>query len=512
MRNSCRTSTERVLCLLLLVAAVWGIVRAVGQAFNREEANHDDVVVERQLHYEFLVDGKPQFWFTHLAGGVPQNIVFSEDSVGCIVDYSRGTLLTDTLFQRKHPGRCRVAVDFRDASYSRVKWQPRYPRHYNRALKEAEAVEYFLQTHSTLDEGYQLVASYDSLLSMVIEPTLKTKFAICAAAPKAIVRRATYRVVGDFRSKDDGSDIGRIGRLSLPEASDAQSVILNQHFLSSRNDYVGPRDSIGRPHGVGFTIKTQSNGEYRLSFGRWEHGRFLGEQLYYTSDRIYGIDISRWQHNDQGQHAPIDWSQLRITNIGKRSRLIAGDVDLPVSFVFIKATESTTVVNRYYASDYQSAHLFDYRTGTYHFFSTSTDGEEQAVHFLRNMRYLPGDFPPVLDIEPSDQQIQQAGGHEAMFRHISAWLEYVEDALGTTPVIYANQDFVKRYLVRHPDILHHYPVWVARYSEYIPDLKLLFWQLSPEGRVRGISTPVDINVFNGYAEEFNRYLKKVDEE
>ena len=48
---------------------------------------------------------------------------------------------------------------------------------------------------------------------------------------------------------------------------------------------------------------------------------------------------------------------------------------------------------------------------------------------------------------------------------------------------------------------------IARYGEFRPYVKLAFWQLTPEGRVRGIHGDVDINVFNGNQEEFVRWRK-----
>ncbi len=59
-------------------------------------------------------------------------------------------------------------------------------------------------------------------------------------------------------------------------------------------------------------------------------------------------------------------------------------------------------------------------------------------------------------------------------------------------------DFVNRYMPFAPEELKKkYPVWVARYGEYKPYVHLLYWQLSPDGRVRGIRGDVDIDVFNG---------------
>ena len=58
-----------------------------------------------------------------------------------------------------------------------------------------------------------------------------------------------------------------------------------------------------------------------------------------------------------------------------------------------------------------------------------------------------------------------------------------------------------------PDLGDNYHIWIARYGEYKPNFKLAYWQLSPDGKVRGIHSDVDINVFNGYRNQYEEFLK-----
>ena len=112
----------------------------------------------------------------------------------------------------------------------------------------------------------------------------------------------------------------------------------------------------------------------------------------------------------------------------------------------------------------------------------------------------------MLDVEPSKAQIQQMGGPEVMFRHIRVWLDAVERWTGVKPILYVNQMFVNNYLSDQPELKRNYRVWIARYSEYKPDLRLTYWQLCADGRVAGIQGEVDINVFNGYQRQFDEFL------
>ena len=117
-------------------------------------------------------------------------------------------------------------------------------------------------------------------------------------------------------------------------------------------------------------------------------------------------------------------------------------------------------------------------------------------------------MPPVLDLEPTHQQIKKMGGLGAMFAAVRTWMRIVERHTGTRPVLYISQMFVNRYLPMAPDLKANYNIWIARYGEYKPDVHLVYWQLCPDGRVRGITPKVDINVFNGYRSEFEDFLRK----
>ena len=257
----------------------------------------------------------------------------------------------------------------------------------------------------------------------------------------------------------------------------------------------------------GFGFSSQ-NRYFRV--GEWQHDRYKGERLNYTSDRIYGIDISKHQHEKGRRRYAIDWSRLRITHLGTLSKKnVTGTVDYPVSFVFIKCTEGTTVRNAYYLKDYRAARAHGYPVGSYHFFSHHTTGAAQAKAFLKQSTYQKGDLPPVLDLEPLPSQVHKMGGAVAMWRRVRNWLQIVEHHTGMRPILYISQTFVNRYLDAAPDIKSNYPVWIARYGEYKPDVKLWIWQLAPDGRVAGIHGTVDINVFNGYDNEFTQWLSAV---
>ena len=315
-----------------------------------------------------------------------------------------------------------------------------------------------------------------------------------------------HRIVGVWRADTlvSGTWTDSTGTYSGELNRDAIAAGHGTFTDAQRNMYVGEwRD--GKRTGFGFSLTSKKH----IRVGEWRADRYLGERLEYTADRIYGIDLSRFQHDVGKRHYPIDWSRIRISHLGSISRKhVTGKVDYAVSFCYIKSTEGTTLRNRYYRADCAAARARGIRVGAYHFFSTRTPAAQQARFFIANSSFHKGDLPPVLDVEPTHEQIKAMGGADAMFRAVRTWLRTVGAHTGARPVLYIWQTFVNRYLPLAPDLKRDYNIWIARYGEYKPDVHLVYWQLCPDGRVTGIRPEVDINVFNGYAAEYRDFLNR----
>lgn len=113
----------------------------------------------------------------------------------------------------------------------------------------------------------------------------------------------------------------------------------------------------------------------------------------------------------------------------------------------------------------------------------------------------PGDLPPVLDVEKS-----HGVSVAAMQKGVKLWLSEIENHYGVKPVIYTNIDFYQRYFQAG---FEDYPLWIAHYLQpQKPRIEKswLFWQHSEKGRVNGIRTMVDFNVFNGDSADFRNFL------
>lgn len=199
---------------------------------------------------------------------------------------------------------------------------------------------------------------------------------------------------------------------------------------------------------------------------------------------IHGIDVSRYQHT-------IAWEEVKAMKVK----------DISLGFAFIKATEGVSNTDPQFRRNWRKAKQAGIHRGAYHFFIASKDGRMQAEHFIRKVDLESGDLPPVLDTE-------QLNGTppDVLRKNLHQWLSIVEEHYKVKPIIYTNVDFYKRNLGAAFD---RYPLWVAHY--YQPGRprigrEWLFWQHSDEGRVNGILSKVDFNVFNGDSVAFRNLL------
>lgn len=199
---------------------------------------------------------------------------------------------------------------------------------------------------------------------------------------------------------------------------------------------------------------------------------------------IHGIDVSKYQ-------SMVAWEEVKAMQVQH----------IRLSFAFIKATEGIGNTDPHFKRNWKKTKDHGVTRGAYHFFIASKDGRMQAEHFIKKVELEPGDLPPVLDVE------QLNGVTTTQLKNeIQEWLDIVEHHYGIKPIIYTNVDFYKRNIGSQFD---DYPLWVAHY--YQPGQPRInrgwvFWQHSDEGRVNGIVSKVDFNVFNGDSLAFRNLL------
>jgi lysozyme len=201
----------------------------------------------------------------------------------------------------------------------------------------------------------------------------------------------------------------------------------------------------------------------------------------------YGIDIS---HHNGGR---IVWDSLYVMTDARRRTVKnpfkAKDIK-PVSFVFIKATEGISLVDKDFRKNWKNAGRSGLKRGAYHFFRSSKPGAQQARLFIKTVGDLRfKDLPPVLDIE----KIHKGGSKARLNKEALAWLRTIEDHYGKKPIVYTGASFAKDYLSK--EILDNYPVWIAHYEKEKPSYDgWTWWQFTDKAVVKGVDGHVDLSV------------------
>lgn len=175
--------------------------------------------------------------------------------------------------------------------------------------------------------------------------------------------------------------------------------------------------------------------------------------------------------------------------------------NIRLGFAFMKATEGNGNSDSYFKRNWRKSKQAGLVRGAYHFFIASKDGRKQAENFIDRVKLEAGDLPPVLDVEQTFRTPATK-----LRKEVQTWLDVVGLYYGVTPIIYTNADFYERYLRGYFD---NYPLWVAHYFQ--PEQPRIsrdwaFWQHSEQGKVDGILSRVDFNVFNGDSTAFKALL------
>ncbi|NLI37112.1 MAG: glycoside hydrolase family 25 protein [Bacteroidales bacterium] len=209
----------------------------------------------------------------------------------------------------------------------------------------------------------------------------------------------------------------------------------------------------------------------------------LNRAPYYTQlprgYEVCGIDISHYQGN-------INWGKVAKNRY----------TDIPLQFVFIKATDGNDIVDESYFRNMAQARKYGFIVSAYHYYEPQIDPLQQADFFIHTVKLKKGDLPPVLDVEKSGHLVK------AVFQNdVKQWLKRVESRYGVKPILYTSYKFKLDYL--DDDFFNRYPYWIAHY--YVSSIaykgKWSFWQYTDVGYVPGISGDVDLNVFNGSMDE-----------
>lgn len=178
-----------------------------------------------------------------------------------------------------------------------------------------------------------------------------------------------------------------------------------------------------------------------------------------------GIDVSKYQ-------GKINWEKVSKSK--------------KVKFVYIRATEGTTIKDPRYKANIDSARKHNIYVGSYHVYSSKTTAYQQFANFKSVVSKKKQDLIPVLDVE---------GYHcgNLNMARVDKLLQLMEKEYGAKPMIYTSEGVYLEHFAGKRYRSYH--IFVAKYKGS-PSIRYTLWQHSKSGRISGISGVVDLDKFH----------------
>lgn len=187
-----------------------------------------------------------------------------------------------------------------------------------------------------------------------------------------------------------------------------------------------------------------------------------------------GIDVS----HHQGE---INWKEVAK--------------DKRIKFVYIKATQGATIIDKRYEENIKRARRAGLRCGSYHYFSSHTSVREQFLQFKRVVKKSKQNLIPMVDVEKEGmdrwtrQQVQDS---------LALFCRLVKQHYGKLPLIYSHFKYYNTHLSPQ---FNRYFLFLGKYSVPAPYIngagRHNIWQYSERGRIRGIKGFVDLDRLMG---------------
>lgn len=210
-----------------------------------------------------------------------------------------------------------------------------------------------------------------------------------------------------------------------------------------------------------------------------------------TGNKIYGLDISKYQRNEIDIISP------------KKNDL---------TFIIAKATGGQTYTDPDFKNNWTESNKKGFIRGAYHFYYTKDTPQSQAKHFTKTVDFKDSDLPPIVDFEGGSINTTQSVA--TIQDNLLTFLKSVEESTGRKPMIYTNLSVGNQYLDKKE--FADYPLWIAYYSKSknprLPkawkDTEWKFWQRSQSHTIDGTNN--DFDLFNGSKEDLKKFVRTTE--
>lgn len=211
----------------------------------------------------------------------------------------------------------------------------------------------------------------------------------------------------------------------------------------------------------------------------------LGIHIDKNTYPITGIDLS----NHSGK---VDFKKLKKEKI---------------DFIYFKVSEGENHKDKSFEKYYKSALKNDFLIGYYHFYRFDKNPIKQAHFFIKQLKGKKHSLPLVIDVEEWGNKINKP--KKDIIKDIGVFIKTIEKLSNKKVMIYTNESGYKTYIQKQYD---DYLTWICSFKKTIKiDNKWTLWQHSHKARYDSVEGWVDLNTFNGNQEQWDDFVKKINE-
>ena len=200
---------------------------------------------------------------------------------------------------------------------------------------------------------------------------------------------------------------------------------------------------------------------------------------------VQGITLSSLQ-------GAINFNALEIENI---------------SFAYLKASEGKGLKDMQLSASWEDSKDSTVKTGAYHKFSFSDDGEEQAKNFINTVGRISNDgyrLYPAVEVTKSGLSLASPPKKETVVKELKEYCKTIKNEYAVNPIIITGDKFYKEYL---KDDFSGYKLWIIDLLSKPKSINWSLWCYSPRGKLNGTSETnnyISLSAFNGTRENFSK--------
>ena len=340
-----------ILALLVVVSLVMLVLPFLPVSEERQQQCVAELEYERCYHLD--IDGVPAFYLNELSQGTTKTSASTSiDSIAWHREKLKGCWTYRYLFLPICKGRIqaidpdieeaeqmeKINANIHDVITRNIEL---LEKECQRAKRIERGFNYYLKVHNVTDEGYNAIAALSARSLIAGHERERVLEILQAIRPNQLVeikmQRNYYLVTRDAKGRvkrtpckpldkeyDNGVVALQTEKAFMPDA--ARAIYYNSTTSDFISNSIAPANSdksLAKEAGKtkprnGHGILMQADGTYydgmwedgkrngfgfaidsvgKLRVGEWKDDKYRGERMVYTSDRIYGIDISRYQHD-----------------------------------------------------------------------------------------------------------------------------------------------------------------------------------------------------------------------